>query len=89
MAFFCQESGVRIVAPGVSKDIDKANGMPLHDGSYACVAAEAAATRALKSMRLSDAEAGPSPDAIKAAREAALAEFTKPAPKAQAPNKDK
>jgi hypothetical protein len=90
MAFFCQESGVRIVAPGVSKDIDKANGMPVYDGSDAAIAAELSATRTLKGLRQNDAEAGPSPDAIKASREAALTEFTKPAgAKPQASGKDK
>ncbi len=74
MAFFCDRTGVRIVAPGVSKS---AGGIvPEHDGSEAHDAAENAAIKALLSARKSAEEIGASPEAKAGAVVAALAVLT-------------
>ncbi len=65
MAFFCDKSGVRIVAPGTSK---AAGGIvPEHDGSDAAIKAEQAAVEALHAGRKSAEEIVPSAEATKAA----------------------
>ncbi len=81
MAFFCQKTGVRIVAPGVSADVDKEGGVPAFVDSEACVAAEHTALATLRAERLSETEASPSASAEDRARAAAK--------KALAPSTDK
>lgn len=71
MAFFCTQTGARIVAPGVSLDADKSNGVPVFDGSKAAIAAETAAIETLAKGRRSEVEGEPNADAQTAARSAA------------------
>lgn len=71
MAFFCEKTGARVVAPGVSVEADPANGVALYDDSPGARAAESAALAVLRRERLADEEASPSKDATVAAREAA------------------
>lgn len=71
MAFFCTQTGARIVAPGVSLDADKNGGVPAHDGSKAAMLAEAAAIETLSKGRRSDVEGEPSGDVQETARAAA------------------
>lgn len=82
MAFFCEKTGARVVAPGISKS---AGGIvPEHDGSAAHIAAEMAAEKSLAGARQSPTEAAPSAIAIQSAVLAAIA-VLEPAPIAQAP----
>jgi hypothetical protein len=74
MAFFCTQTGARIVAPGVHQSVQP-NGVPAHDGSDAAVAAEEAAVAALSGSRRHDLEAEPAPSAQEQARNAALKAF--------------
>jgi hypothetical protein len=70
MAFFCNQTGVRIVAPGVC-DSARPDGVPAFDGSDASVAAEHAALAVLRAERLSETESSPSASAEDRARAAA------------------
>lgn len=71
MAFFCPQSGARVVCPGVSKSVG--GNVPDYDGSDAHVAAESAAILALQQARRSPEEVAASPDGIAAAVKAGLA----------------
>jgi hypothetical protein len=78
MAFFCIKSGVRIVAPGIAKS---AGGeIPDYDGTEHSDAAEAAARGKLSGLAKHEAEAQPAPEALEAAKDAAVEELTKPRP---------
>lgn len=77
MAFFCTVSGVRIVAPGIAKCAGGA--IPEYDATEVSDAAERVARDVIVTHRKSDLEAEPSPEAIKAAGEAALDVITSPA----------
>ncbi len=70
MAFFCDRTGVRIVAPGTSKSAGGT--VPEHDGTDMAVKAEQAAIDALHAGRKSAEEIVPSADATKAAVAAAV-----------------
>lgn len=76
MAFFCTKSGVRIVAPGISKSAG--GDIAEYEGTDASASAEQAARSKLAEMAKSDHEAEPSPEAVKAAGAAAEEELTKP-----------
>lgn len=71
MAFFCTQTGARIVAPGVSLDANKTEGVPVHDGSKAALLAESAAVEALSRGRRSEVEGEPNVSAQDEARAAA------------------
>jgi hypothetical protein len=75
MAFFCNQTGARIVAPGVSIDLDPTNGVPAYDDSPGARAAESAALAALRQEKLADEEASPSVPAAEQARVAAKKAF--------------
>ena len=74
MAFFCSQTGARIVAPGVHISVQP-NGVPAFDGSEASIAAESAAVAVLSGHRRHDLECEPSPPAQQQARAAALKAF--------------
>lgn len=76
MAFFCTKTGVRIVAPGVSKGAG--GDIAEYDGDDSGKAAEMAAQMKLAEMAKADNEALPSAEAQKAAAIAAEEELTKP-----------
>lgn len=90
MAFFCEKTNVRIVAPGVSISVDPANGVALYEENEACDAAEHAAVQTLAAARMHDDEKGPSSLAIDKARAAAKSALAghKPAPKTSAAKHD-
>ena len=69
--FFCDKSGARIVAPGISKSAG--GDVPDFDGSEAHLNAEAVARRALSENRKSPTEQTPSVDALVKAKQAAIA----------------
>jgi hypothetical protein len=71
MAFFCERTGARVVAPGLSVDVDPTNGVPVFDDSDLARAAESAALTVLRAERLADEEASPSLPATERARLAA------------------
>ncbi len=81
MAFFCTQTGARIVAPGVHESVQP-GGMPSFDGSKASVAAETAAIVVLSGCRRHDLECEPSPPAQSQARAAAMKAFAE-APKTE------
>jgi hypothetical protein len=70
MAFFCNRTGVRIVAPGVHESVQP-DGVALFDDSDLAKAAERTALNVLRDARLSDEEASPSVVATERARLAA------------------
>jgi len=76
MAFFCNRSGVRIVAPGIAKSAG--GDVPDFDSSDAASAAESAARSTIAASRLEESEVGPSPDTIAKANAAAMDEMTRP-----------
>ena len=76
MAFFCTKSGVRIVAPGISKSAG--GDVQEYEGDEAAMAAERVAAQKLAELAKTDNEAQPSPEALKAASAAAEDELTKP-----------
>ena len=89
MAYFCDKSGVRVVAPGTSRSAG--GSIPEHDGTAKAHAAESACVTALKSQVRGDYEL-PKPETVKAAVQAAVEIFDtepthdKPKPKAKAEN---
>jgi hypothetical protein len=70
MAFFCPQSGVRVVAPGNCLAVDP-KGVAVFDDSDAARAAEFAALASLAKSRQHANEAEPSMDARRLAQEAA------------------
>ena len=79
MAFFCSVSGVRTIAPGVAKCAGGT--VPEYDESDASIDAERAARATIEAMRKSPEEVEPSPEAVKAAENAALDQLTSPVTK--------
>lgn len=77
MAFFCERSGVRIVAPGIAKSAG-GDVAEYDHASEVCDAAERAAGLKLIELAQAENEASPSPEALKAAKAAAEDEITKP-----------
>jgi hypothetical protein len=78
MAYFCRETGVRIVAPGVCLKVDPKNGVQEYDATADSAAAEAAAKAALAAAKTTESEQVPSGDALADARKAAAEVLTAP-----------
>lgn len=76
MAFFCDETGVRIVAPGVS--VSAGGSVPMHDGTAYAAAAEHAADCELAKYRDAKGDTRISPEIEKACLMAAMASLAKP-----------
>lgn len=81
MAFFCTQTGARLVAPGIS--IKVGGTVAEYEGTAQHIAAETAAEKALAAARLSPTEIAASAEAIEAAAKAAQAVMA-PAPAAKA-----
>lgn len=77
MAFFCERSGVRIVAPGIAKSAG-GDVAEYDHASEISEAAEKAAGAKLVELAKADNESQPSPEALGAAKAAAEEEITKP-----------
>jgi hypothetical protein len=78
MAYFCRESGTRIVAPGVSNKVDPKNGVQEYDATAESASAEAAAKAALLAAKSAESEQVPSGAALDEARKAAAEVLTAP-----------
>lgn len=76
MAFFCDISGARLMAPGTGKSAG--GSLPEHDGSPLHDAAEEAALAALTRIKRSATELSPAGTALEHARAAALETLTRP-----------
>lgn len=88
MAFFCPQTGVRVVAPGVHVSVDP-NGVEAFDDSARTRAAESAAVASLAEGRLHVSEVMPSEDAQRAAREAASKALAPAEPKPETKDEPK
>lgn len=76
MAFFCDETGARIVAPGIS--VGAGGPVPMHDGTAYAAAAEHAADCELAKYRDAKGDTRISPEIEKACLMAAMATLAKP-----------